>query len=244
MTFAIMKLIPGTILRLLASVADIAAPRTCLLCDRALTMDENAICLSCLATLPRTFYHLDPNNSIALAMVHHRRMTRAACWLFYNHNSRVSDLIHSIKYHDMPDVGRVMGRMFADELKDANFFDGVDALVPVPLHWLKRYRRHYNQSTVIARGIAEVTGIPIADALVARAHSAQARLDGERRRKNVTPDTFSVRHPEMIDGKNIVIVDDVTTTGTTLNCIATAILRDCPGVRRIDILTLGVASDI
>lgn len=228
--------------RLIGAAADVVAPRTCLLCDRPLTMDEDSLCLSCILELPRTYFHRDANNSLAMSMIYHRRNIRAAGWLYYNRDSAVSELIHSIKYYDMPVLGRNLGRLYARELMADNFFNGVDALVPVPLHWFKHYMRHYNQSEMIASGISSVTGIPVVTALTAKSHSAQARLSGAQRRNNVSADTYRVKRPQLIEGKHIVIIDDVATTGTTLNAVVEAVLRDCPGVAAIDVLTLGVAT--
>lgn len=244
MNFANMKAVITDFIRMLGGVADILAPRTCLICDCALSGAEEHICLTCLLQLPRTYYHRDPNNRLALSMAYHRHRVDASSWLYYNSDTVVSDLIHSIKYQDMPRLGRILGRRYAEELVDDGCLRQTDVLVPVPLHWYKRYRRHYNQSELIAKGISDISGIPVVNALGARAHSPQARLNGAARRKNVTADTYYVKNLDSLKDKNIAIIDDVTTTGTTLNAVITAILRDVPDVGAIYALTLGAVSDI
>ena len=121
-----------------------------------------------------------------------------------------------------------MGRMMAEELKATSFFDGIDLIVPIPLSRKKERQRGYNQSEWIAWGISEATGIPTDTTSVVRTKSnpSQTTLDHRQRRENVR-DIFAVRHPGSLEGRHILLVDDVITTGATMLSCAETIARAC-----------------
>ena len=121
-----------------------------------------------------------------------------------------------------------MGRLMAEELKATSFFDGIDLIVPIPLSRKKKRQRGYNQSDWIAWGISEAIGIPTDTTSVVRTKSnpSQTTLDHRQRRENVR-DIFAVRHPESLEGRHILLVDDVITTGATMLSCAEAIARAC-----------------
>ena len=230
--------------RLALGVLDVAVPRTCLVCGTTLTMTERHICLTCLATLPRASFHLNPYNRISTQLLHFCADTRAACWLFYSSPSAVSDIVHTFKYKDNPDLARYMGARCTEELAADGFFRATDVIVPVPMHRFKKLRRHYNQAYEIAMGISDVTGLPVADVMKARRHEPQARLSRSQRGHNAVAGIYSVCDPSVLCGRRVLVVDDITTTGATLRAVAAALRRDCPEIAGIDVLTLGVTENI
>lgn len=225
-------------------VLDIAMPRTCQVCGMTLTMTERHICLTCLAALPRASFHLNPYNRISTQLLPFCADTRAACWLFYSSPSAVSDIVHTLKYKDNPDLARYMGARCAEEVAGDGFFRATDIIVPVPMHWFKKLRRHYNQAYEIAMGISHVTGLPVTDVMRARRHASQARLTRSQRGYNAVAGIYSVSDPSALCGKRVLIVDDITTTGATLRAVAASLRRDCPEIAGIDVLTLGVTENI
>lgn len=144
-------------------------------------------------------------------------LERAAAYLFYEKEHPIQHVIHKMKYADQPQIGYQLGRQAAMEMQYADFFDGIDMIVPIPLHPKRLRERGYNQSEYIARGISEITGIPIDTTHVTRIKNTpkQALQDGEGRKTNVEA-AFAVKHPEQLYHKHILIVDDLITTGETM----------------------------
>jgi ComF family protein len=143
-------------------------------------------------------------------------LDRAAAFLFFEKDHPVQDLIHRMKYADQPMIGYQLGREAAMEFQCADFFDEIDIIVPIPLHPKRLRERGYNQSEYIARGISDVTGIPVDTTHVERIRNTpkQALQSGDERKQNVA-DAFAVNHPEQLYHKHILLVDDLITTGET-----------------------------
>lgn len=213
-------------------------PERCAVCGRRLTRDEQLLCLACEIDIPRTNIHLDDFSEIHKRLGHKVRIERAASYFYYVPGGGYAALIHEAKYHNRPSTGRQLARGFASELKSTGFFDDIDAIAPVPLHYSKLLKRGYNQSRYIALGLGDETGIEVVDILKCRkAHSTQTRKSALERWRNVK-DTYSARScPKK---QHILVVDDVITTGSTLAACCEAIAAVNPGVK-ISVLTLGLA---
>lgn len=177
---------------------------------------KECICGRCYASLPRTEQAEKRGNSTEMALTGTLRLERAGAFLFYDKNHPIQHLIHQMKYADRPEIGYYLGRQAAIEFQYADFFDGIDIIIPMPLH-PKRYReRGYNQSEYIARGISDITGIPVDTTHVTRTKNTpkQALQQGHERKQNVS-DAFAVNHPAQMYRKHILLVDDLITTGET-----------------------------
>ncbi len=142
-------------------------PDLCEVCGRSLVDGEEVLCLHCLDALPRTGAHKSDFNLIHKRLASTTPIERAAAYYHYYRESPYAEIIHRAKYGGRPELIEKMARRYARELADAGFFDGIDAIVPVPLHWLKLWRRGYNQSRYIADGIRSVVPLPVVDNLVA-----------------------------------------------------------------------------
>ena len=189
---------------------------------------EEVLCVRCQADLPRVRTVSFEENDIARIFWGLVPIEKGISFFHYTPHSPHSRILFELKYHNHPEVGKTMGRMMAEDLKATNFFNGIDLIVPIPLSRKKERQRGYNQSDWIAWGISEATGIPTDTTSVVRTKSnpSQTTLDHRQRRENVR-DIFAVRHPGNLEGRHILLVDDVITTGATMLSCAEAIARAC-----------------
>lgn len=221
------------------SALDFLFPRHCHICDAPLTQVESYVCSTCLARLPRTNYHRMPMNFMEQRFLGLVPFQRAAGHFFYSREGELSTLIQDFKYRHFGGLARRMGRLMGDELIITGFLSDIDLIVPVPMHWLKKGKRGYNQTEKIARGLSEATGINMSLELKAvRGHRTQTSLSREQRLAN-TAGIFLAPHPERLHGRHILLLDDVCTTGATLSEAARALLNAVPDCR-VSFLTLGV----
>ena len=224
----------------LSSFLSLLFPRCCVVCGRPLAKGEECLCTMCNINLPRTDYHLRKDNPVEKLFWGKIPLERATSFFFYRKGSDFRQILHQLKSGGQKDIGAIMGRYMAAELLASGFFEGVDVILPVPLHKKKQQIRGYNQSEWIARGIAAVTGISIDTESVVRQKNTetQTRKSSFERWENVEG-IFQLHHAEPLAGKHVLIVDDVLTTGaTTVECASC--LAEIEGIR-ISILTLAMA---
>lgn len=222
------------------SAARLLFPRRCVVCGARLVEGEEGICLRCNMDMPRTNWHLLPDNPVEKEFWGKIPLEHATSFFLYHKGSDFRHVLHLLKYGGRKDIGRIMGRFMAQELQDSGFFEGIDRIVPIPLHPLKRKERGYNQSECLARGLSAVTGIPVDTSGVKRVvHTqSQTRKSAYERWENVAG-IFRVEHPEHYAGQHILLVDDVLTTGSTITACADA-FAGVEGLR-ISVLTLAKA---
>ncbi len=218
---------------------DFISPRQCVVCGERLAPTERSLCSVCVLHLPRTTYQFTPeNNPMAQLFWHLTPVERAAALLFYEPHSEMARLVYDMKYHDRPDIGEDMGRLMANEMQFARYFDGIDILLPVPLSRKRMRQRGYNQSEQLAIGISDITHLPVVTKALRRKHfvKSQTQLSRHERQENVD-DMFELRDGSLLQDKHILLVDDICTTGATLMaCIE--VLKDIPGIH-LSVLTLG-----
>lgn len=227
---------------LITSAAAVFMPRMCSVCGKPLDLDEKYICRKCLMNLPRTHYEDINFNPFDQLMAGKVPVERCASYFFYHKNDPYASILHDLKYRNMPTLGRWLAERATRQMLDSHFFDGIDAIVPVPLHYTKLASRGYNQSQYLAQGISNATGIPVIKALKAvREHSTQTHKDAIERQMN-TQGMYAanLRHCNALDGKHLLIVDDVVTTGSTLLACATALHQAIPAIK-ISLFTLATA---
>ncbi len=222
---------------LLHDLADLFFPRLCPICQQALNREEKGICTDCLHRLPRTNYHLDACSPMAQLFAGKLPIERCAAYLLFTTPGDVRTLIHHIKYHDGKQCGETLGYLYANELKSSDFFDGIDALIPVPLHPSKERKRGYNQSEWIARGIHRATGIPLCtDILYHITNPRSQTRKGIYQRWLDTRTAYQADISSIHPDSHILLIDDVITTGSTLLACAQALHGQ--GLRHISCLTL------
>ena len=220
-------------------ILDFISPRECVVCGERLAPTERSICSVCLLHLPRTSYQFTPDDNPMVQLFWHLTPIRhAAALLFYEPHSETARIVYDLKYHDRPDIGEDMGRLMANEMQTARFFDDIDVLLPVPLSRKRLRQRGYNQSRQLAIGISDITRLPIVTKAIRRKHfhRSQTLLNRQERQENVT-DTFELRDGSQLQNKHVLLIDDICTTGATLTACA-EVLKDVPGIR-LSVLTLG-----
>ena len=201
-------------------------PRLCYACGNHLMRNENLICTECYVVIPRTNYHKLEDNPVAQLFWGRCMIEKAAAFSYYNKGSRIRNLIHYLKYKGVREIGYELGRIYGLSLKASGFTDDIDLIIPVPLHPAKKRIRGFNQSETISMGIADVAHLPLDVKSLARTivSVTQTKRSRYERWTNVEG-IFQVVDPLAISGKHILLVDDVITTGSTIESCTNALLK-------------------
>ena len=216
-------------------------PRICLVCGNNLLKQEKLVCLQCLHELPRTNFHTEERNTVAELFYGRVRIEVATAFFFFSKGSKYQKLIHALKYREMKEIGVLMGTHFAIDLEKSPLFSAIDVICPVPLHPKKEKKRGYNQSEFIARGISERMGKELSVGnLVRRVYTDSQTRKGRYERWENVEGIFELCRPGEFEGKHILLVDDVVTTGSTLEACASTILSVTQNTK-VSIATLGFA---
>lgn len=209
---------------LLDDLQELLLPRICPVCGKLLAKGEDVLCAFCAIGLPHyQVRHIDDNPLLRIIW-DRADIQKATTFLSYKHQSPYHNLIIDFKFHGMSDLAIRLGRWAAMDAKKTDFWEGADALVPVPLTWWRRWKRGYNQAEMLARGMSEVTGLPVLNLLKrTKNRTPQSRLKGEARLKNAEGIYRAKTIPDEWRGKCFVLIDDVMTTGATLASCAQAL---------------------
>ncbi len=217
-------------------------PARCIGCNRTLVARNEAICSQCWALIPLTNYHMQRENVMELKLKGLcPDVESVAALFFYVNKGDWRSIIHHIKYHHAWRAAYTLGYRYGLDLRESPDFQNFDLVVPVPLHPLRQISRGYNQSELIARGMAKALDAKVNSSSLRRVKynvsQVRTREKGDRW-KNVQG-IFALRHPERLAGKRILLVDDVYTTGATMvECIgALRGAKDC----RISVATIAVS---
>jgi ComF family protein len=216
-------------------------PNLCCACGDAMQHSIGIICVECQLHLPQTDFHTDENNAMIKKFWGRIPVVHAASYLYFQKDSRVQNLLHELKYKGRTDVGETLGVFYGSILKDSDtVFKKADVILPVPLHYKKLRKRGYNQSDFFAKGLSKSMNIAWSDSLLQRNIFTETQTGKNRieRWENVE-DIFELKNKENFEGKHIILVDDVVTTGATLEACANALYSkvDCA----ISILTIASA---
>jgi ComF family protein len=215
-------------------------PDLCCGCSEVLLTGEAYLCADCLARMSCIHYARHDDNSACDKLLLSFPVQKAAAYLRYRKESVTQSMVVAFKYHGNESLGRWLGQRAATEYLATGFFEGIDYLVPVPLHRKKQWNRGFNQTEIFARGIAEVTHLPIETSVLyrTRANPTQTRQTLAGRKKNVES-LFQVRETGTFKDKHILLIDDVLTTGATLGACGQALLS-CENIR-LSVLVLATA---
>jgi ComF family protein len=215
-------------------------PNLCICCDESLVKQEKHFCTRCAIDLPRTYYHLASENPVEQIFWGRVKVEKATSFFLFQKGSKYQKLLHHLKYRGNQNVGVELGRMFGVDCNEVNYFGDVDYIVPVPLHPRKQRQRGYNQSEAIAKGLQFTLKREIVTTNLKRRYytSTQTRKGRFERWENVN-NLFVQRNPGQFENKHVLLVDDVVTTGATLEACARAVLESKGA--KVSIATLAYA---
>lgn len=233
----------------MGALLDLLMPRECLVCGRRLGAREQHLCIRCAADLPLTYYWEQVHNPMAdefNALLERLRAdgepmeyAQAAALLFYHHENPYKLIPRALKYGGNVEAGRFFAARLGRYLAAQPSWRGIDTVIPVPLHWWRRWKRGYNQAEVIAEELAKALGANLRTDVLLRARRtrSQTTLDAEARRRNVAG-AFRLSH--VFPARHILLVDDTFTTGATLSACYQAVRNTLGPTVKISVATLAV----
>ena len=204
----------------LTSLTDFASlffPRYCLGCAAGLVKGEEILCTQCVMHLPFTAHQMVDENPVKEKFLARIPIKYAGALLKFRKTGVVQRLLHQLKYNNHPEIGIRLGKIFGNELKKFALEKEFDLIVPMPLHRARQRRRGYNQSAKFAEGITQAIGVPNLEGIVVRQlnTTSQTLKDKAERWENVR-EAFHVQQPKTVQHKRILLVDDIITTGASI----------------------------
>ncbi|HRI58618.1 MAG TPA: ComF family protein [Saprospiraceae bacterium] len=215
-------------------------PELCVACGEAIPAGDACFCFKCQLNLSVSDMYRTRENEFTGRLWGRLPLESGAAMYYFTRKSPIQHALHQLKYRNQPEIGIKIGRAFGRRLKESEMFGSVEAIVPVPLHPRKERLRGYNQSAMFAQGISESMQVPVlAKALVRRAFTeTQTKKKRMERFQNVD-DVFVVKQPALVESKHLLLVDDVLTTGATLEVCGQALLS-VPNTR-LSLATIAIA---
>lgn len=203
-------------------------PKVCLACGDALVKGEQSICTRCIIDLPATDYHLRRENPLLNRLSCRFSLHYALACYRFTKSGKVQHLLHALKYKGKAEIGLTIGLIYGEKLVSSGLASSFDLILPIPLHPARKRKRGYNQSAMFAQGLSEKLGIPFSDDILARRFKTetQTRKTKLSRWENMS-DVFTVQTAHALEARNVLLVDDVITTGSTLEACA-SVLANSP----------------
>lgn len=200
-------------------------PQICAGCGTDVVNPETPLCIRCIDALPVTNFHMHTANQVERIFWGRVPVAHASSLCYFNSGSLIQTLIHQLKYKGNRELGRFLGRIMGDVLTQSNRFNDIDLLVPLPLHASRERKRGYNQATILCEGMAELMKRPvISDAVIRHsATSTQTKKNRIARWENIEG-RFSIVDKSKLQGRHLLLVDDVITTGATLEACAASLM--------------------
>lgn len=202
-------------------------PHSCESCGIDLSRREEILCVACSRHLPVTGFQLIPDNPVEKIFIGRIPLQHATAGYYFGQQSRLQQLVHQFKYHGRKDIALYLGRQLGLQLQQSAWWQKVTAVMPVPLHAVKQRHRGYNQAAVLAAGIAAVLGCSLLEDGLERIpnSSTQTRKSRMERWENVST-AFTLKENTAISKQHVLLVDDVVTTGATMEACAQAIMKE------------------
>jgi len=223
------------------SILNLFFPKVCAGCRKLLFTNEIVLCTICRHEMPLTHYHLDPKNEAVKKFYGKIEIEHASALLYFNKKGIVQELIHNLKYKGQQQIGVVLGNWYAEDLKELNLKNPFDIIIPVPLHKRKFRERGYNQVAAFGKALANGLNITYDDAVLYRKKysKTQSKKNLLGRSENIE-NIFDVISTEKYKHKHLLLVDDVLTTGATLEACSRALLK-IPGIK-ISVVCMAMAN--
>ncbi len=231
----------GNIKKFFQAAAHLFYPHICTGCGSDLLKTDDLLCLQCIYELPHTEFEKHPNNPIEKIFYGRLLIENAHAGFYFSKGELMQTLVHDFKYKGNKDIGIYLSKMMAKKMIDSNRFNNIDYLIPLPLFADKEFKRGFNQAKIICDGMSEVMNIPVQANNVTRIRFTETQTKKHRtERWDNVAESFTVENEETLHNKNIMLVDDVITTGATLEACAQKIAAI--NSTKISIVTLTTAT--
>ena len=216
-------------------------PRHCEACEANLLKHEEFICTLCLINLPKSNYHKNNTSELSYVFAGRIPLQNALCFYIFEKSGRVQQLLHAIKYQNQKELAEFIGKLYAKDLKETEVLKHVDVVLPIPLHTKKLKQRGYNQSEWFAKGIARELNLKLDTTLLKKVNSTSTQTNKKKfeRWENVEG-VFELQNAGSLTNKHVLIVDDVITTGATIEAAWQA-LKDVEGIK-VSVLSIAFAA--
>ncbi|MBE9491029.1 MAG: ComF family protein [Bacteroidetes bacterium] len=222
------------------SIINLFFPKVCYACSHLLTDNENHICTNCRHNLPVTNYHFENNNTVEKVFYGRVKLQQATALLRFEKKGIVQHLLHNLKYRGHETISTVLGAWIGSELKTIKGYNNIDVVIPVPLHKNKLRKRGYNQVARFGIEIAKALKAEYIDNVLIKTTATKTQVFKKRiARWNNTNEIFAIKNKDLITGKHILIVDDIITTGATIEACSN-ILNNAKNVK-ISVVTMAIA---
>lgn len=215
-------------------------PQLCVACRESLMANEDLLCTDCLYNLPLTDFHLQPDNIVARQFWGKLNIKSAYALYYFNKGGNIQNMMHQFKYNGVQRIGNVLGNIAGGQLTQNEIFKSVDVIIPVPLHKKRLKERGYNQSACFADGLAEKLNatVDIDNLIRTVATKTQTHKSRFARFENMQ-EVFAIARPDDLANKHVLLVDDIVTTGSTLEACGIELLK-VPGLK-LSIATIAYA---
>jgi ComF family protein len=201
-------------------------PHVCVGCGSDIIDHNHLLCLRCLSRLPKTNFFEKAGNPVEEKFYGRMPIKEAAAGFFFTKQSLIENIVYELKYKGNKDVGKYMGKMLGEYLLESQRFSNIDIIIPLPLNAMRFKKRGYNQSAVLAEGISSIWKKPVDDKAVIRKVNTETQThSGRIARLENMQNVFAVAEPARIENKHVLLVDDVVTTGASLEACANEILK-------------------
>ncbi|GAA3570294.1 ComF family protein [Snuella lapsa] len=222
------------------SLVNLFFPKVCYACLNLLQDNEETVCVDCRHNLPVTNYHFNNDNSVLKVFYGRVKVENATALLRFEKKGIVQQLIHGLKYRGYESVGVFLGQWLGNELKTIQAYSTVEMVIPVPLHKNKLKKRGYNQVAKFGQHIAAVLNCNYNDEVLVKITNMKSQVNKKRFARWQNNETlFALQTPETIENKHILLIDDIITTGATLEaCIN--VLNQAQNVK-ISVATMAIA---
>lgn len=215
---------PGS--SLINDFAHLFFPQLCAGCGTDVIDTHAPLCIRCIDALPVTNFHLHSANQVEKIFWGRIPVTHASSLCYFNSGSLIQSLLHQLKYKGNKELGYFLGRLMGETLQQSNRFQNIDALIPLPLYKSREKKRGYNQAAVLCEGMSEVMKLPVLTGSVLRkaATATQTQKSRQQRWENIEG-KFEISNPSKLKGRHLLLVDDVITTGATLEACGQELLK-------------------
>jgi len=223
-----------------STIINLFYPKVCVSCSALLLPDEMLICHHCQSDLPLTYFQFDKDNDIYNKLSAIVNIEAATSLLLFDKSDVVKELIHQLKYRNQQEIGAFLGKLLANQIKKDGIISQIDYIVPAPLHPKKQRKRGYNQLTVFGETLQNELKIEYNPHILLKTvnNQSQTTKTAAQRRKNVA-NVYQVQNPEKYANKHFLIIDDVMTTGATIEACTETVLQQIEGAK-VSVLTMAV----